>query len=161
MTIQTKKSLFKKKLLAGLIKSYKSKKSIIGPRINLSSGKGQNVIKNCKGRCQVSGEAYIENPHGFVIHHIDGNRTNDSDKNLALMAATYHTSIHGEVNVVFNDYKKNHPIVPRPKPVPKPKISGKSSEVDLLERWRIAEQKSLDKWKKAEESAMKNLGFNL
>jgi len=162
MTIQTKKILYEKKLLAGLIKNYKAKRSIIGPRISLSSGKGQNVIKNCKGLCQVCGEKYIENPHGFVVHHIDGNRTNDTEKNLVLMAATYHSSIHGEVNVKFNEYKKSHPIIPRPKPKPKPKISDKSkfSDVDVLERWRIAEQQTQDKWKKAVSASLNTLGYN-
>jgi len=162
MTIQTKKLLYEKKLLAGLKKNYRDKKSIVGSRVTLSSGKGQNVIKNCKGLCQVSGEKYIQNPHGFVIRHIDGNRTNDTEKNLVLMAATYHSSIHGEVNVVFNEYKKSHPIIPRPKSKPKPKISGKSkfSDMDVLEQWRIAEQQSQDKWKKAVTASLNTLGYN-
>jgi hypothetical protein len=162
MTIQTQKAFYEKKLLAGLMKNYKAKQPIIGPRISLSSGKGQNVIKNCKGLCQVCGEKYVDNPHGFVIHHVDGNRTNDNDKNLVLMTATYHSAIHGEVNVVFNEYKKTHPIIPRPKSKPKPKMSAKSvyGEVDVMERWRIAEQQTQDKWKKAVNATLNNLGFD-
>jgi hypothetical protein len=154
--------LYKKKLLSGLVRSYKAKKLIIGPRIPLSSGKGRTIIQKCEGRCQVSGEEYGKLTHGFIIHHIDGNRTNNADKNLVLMAATYHNAIHGEVNVIFHEYKKNHPIIAKPKPIPKPKSSGKSEygDVNVLERWKRAELESQEKWKIAVNQLLKNLGYN-
>lgn len=163
MTIQTKMEFYKKKLLSGLVRSYKAKKSIIGPRIQLSSGKGKTVIENCAGRCQVSGQEYGNLTHGFIIHHIDGNRTNNADKNLVLMTATYHNAIHGEVKVIFNEYKKNHPIIPKPKAVSRPKSSGKSGfdNVNVIDEWRRAELESQEKWKKAVNTALKNLGYDL
>ena len=104
----------------------------------------------------MSGEEYVENPHGFVIHHIDGNRTNNILNNLVLMSATYHNAIHGEVNVRFNDYKKSHPIIPKPKSKPKPR----SLDITVLDKWRKAEMEAQDNWRTAVFKTLNDLGYN-
>jgi len=161
MTISEREELFKKKLLVGLKKSYKSRQPVNGPRISLMSAIGKSVIRNCDGKCQVSGARYND-PYKFAIHHIDGNRTNNQISNLTLLRADYHQTIHGQINVIFKKYTEKYPIIPRPKSKPKPKISAKSEfgEVNVLERWRLADQQAQDSWKKSVDASLKSLGYS-
>lgn len=97
------------RLYRGLKSAYECNRNISGKRISISSGKGKLVLQKSKGICPVSGEKYVENPLGFEIHHIDGDRTNDKLTNLILLSKTSHGSITGSVKVRITDYIRKHP----------------------------------------------------
>jgi len=74
-------------------------------RIKPTESQGKAVIKKCQGRCQVGRESYDENPHIFVIHHINGDANDTITDNLVLLCANCSAAVHGEANRILRDRK--------------------------------------------------------
>lgn len=43
-------------------------------------------------------KAYGEIPEGYIIHHIDGNKSNNDLSNLQMMSREEHSRLHGKLN---------------------------------------------------------------
>ncbi|EJG07676.1 HNH endonuclease [Methanofollis liminatans DSM 4140] len=75
-------------------------------RVKVDSAQGKTVIQKCGGKCVLEcGLLYAENPHGFDIHHINGDPEDTRTQNLTLMCKTCHGTIHGDVGTKIANYK--------------------------------------------------------
>ena len=54
-----------------------------------------------------SNPAFKEIPRGYVIHHLDGDKTNDDPSNLALMQKHHHAAHHWKQKTLYPEIKLN------------------------------------------------------
>jgi hypothetical protein len=144
-------------LYKGLVKAYNEKRIINGKRVPITSLLGKQILQDCKGLCAIDEAEFLKEPHGFEIHHKDGNRTNNDPKNLILLCGKCHKSITGTVNLKFNDYRKKHPIKYTKIISKKSKITSKNKiEKDIYSE----QEKQIREWEKNLNKALQNMGMH-
>jgi 5-methylcytosine-specific restriction endonuclease McrA len=125
---EKKEKYYVQKLYVGLRNRYKEGKSISGgQRVLPTSRKGKEVLEKCKMKCAICPLKYPDQPQGFEIHHVDGNRANPLMSNLVLLCGTCHNIVTSKANILLEEYKQKHQKPPEPpkpkKPTPKPCVT--------------------------------------
>ncbi|GEM_PF-3813316 len=83
-------------------------KTTKGKRVAISSSQGTVVIDKCKRKCVVCGKKYDRDPGDFQIHHVDGDRSKTTTRNLVLLCHSCHKNIHTIANAKLKDHKVNN-----------------------------------------------------
>lgn len=81
-------------------------KSTKNKRVALSSSQGKVVIDTHK-KCVTCGKKYGDRDD-FEIHHVNGDRSLTTTKNLVLLCHSCHKKVHTHASSKLSDYKKEH-----------------------------------------------------
>lgn len=83
------------------------------------NGNGYQVFKDKEGKeilihRRVCEKKYKNIPPGFIVHHIDGDKTNNRPDNLILLHPKDHYRVHVKKDLIIRDdakYVKNKKVV--------------------------------------------------
>ena len=75
-----------------------------GRRLPPTTSQGKVVVNKFKRVCGCCPKKYDRDPDDFVIHHIDGDRTNTVVRNLLLVCNSCHKKIHTIARAKLKDY---------------------------------------------------------
>ena len=111
-------------------------KTTKGKRVASNTSQGKVVIDNCKRKCVVCGKKYDEDPEDFQIHHVNGDRSKSTTRNLVLLCHSCHKKIHTHANSKLKDYKidsKEHSSKEVQSPFGLPPVSPPKAGIPLFD----------------------------
>jgi len=72
-------------------------------RVSLTSSQKEVIIRKYNGRCAICGERY--KGYGFHFHHIDGDPSNTTLRNIVFLCSKCHDLVHKMARAKLKDYK--------------------------------------------------------
>lgn len=106
---EAKMDYYAQRLYAGGKKRIKLGESEKKERISPVDALGKEVVRKCGAKCDVCNLLY-KDPSEFDIHHIDGDSSNTTLRNLTLVCKNCHGRVHGRVRNKLKEYAKNSTI---------------------------------------------------
>lgn len=93
--------------------------------VRVENGEGTKTMPRANHEWLKSNPSFKEIPKGYVIHHLDGNQTNDDPTNLVLMQKFHHSAYHWKQKLVDVEVNLHDDFVELPFMKKAPRIKKK------------------------------------